>query len=121
MRITNTTNSIANAICRSRVQGLSLSRICSGLQRQSQHLLPLGRLALNSWREGSGAMSHLMGMLRNLTAAAARFTSDMDANLERYLTAYRFAMSPSAVPVGKPATLEAVSYTHLTLPTTPYV
>ncbi len=106
MRIQNTTNSIANAICRSRVQGLSLSRIYSCLQRQSRHL-PLGRLALLSWREVSGAISHLMGMLRNLTMTAARFASDMDANLERCLQAFRFAMSPSAVPVGKPATLEA--------------
>ena len=107
MRIQNTTNSIANAICRFCVKGLSLSRISSCLQRQSWHLLPLGRLALLSWREGSGAISHVMGMLRNLTMAAARYASDMDANLERCLRAFRFAMSPVAVPVGKPATLEA--------------
>ena len=107
MRIQNTTNSIANAICRFCVKGLSLSRISSCLQRQSWHLLPLGRLALLSWREGSGAISHVMGMLRNLTMAAARYASDMDANLERCLQAFRFAMSPVAVPVGKPATLEA--------------
>jgi len=106
MRIQNTTNSIANAICRSRVQGLS-SRIGSCLQRQQQHLLPLGRLALLSWREGSGAISHLMGMLRNLTTAGARMTSDMDANLERFIQAYRFANSPCSVTVGKPATLKA--------------
>ena len=107
MRIQNTTNSIANAICRFRVQGLSLSRILSCLQRQSWHLSPLGRLALLSWREGSGVISLSIGMLRNLTTDAARFASDMDANLERCLQAYRFAMSPCAVPVGKPATLEA--------------
>ena len=107
MRITNTTNSIANAICRFCVKGLMVSRISSLRQRQSWHLLPLGRLALLSWREGSEAISHFTGMLRNLTATVARMASDMDANLERCLQAFRFAMSPSAVPVGKPATLEA--------------
>jgi len=107
MRIQNTTSSIANAICRFCVQGLSLSRISSGLQRRSWHLLPLGRLALLMSRGVSGANSHLMGMFRNLTAAAARFASDTDANLERCLTAYRFAICPCAVPVGKPATHEA--------------
>ncbi len=107
MRIQNTTNSIANAICRFCVKGMSVSRISLGLQRQSWHLLPLGRLMQLSLQECSRANSHVMGMLRNLIAAAARMTSDMDANLERCLQAYQFAFSPCAAPVSQPATLEA--------------
>ena len=107
MRIQNTTNSIANAICRFCVKGLSVSCILSRLQRQSWHRLTLGvSLAQLSLREGSRLGLHLMGMIRNLMATAARMASDVDANLERFLQAYRFAYCPVAVPVGKPATLE---------------
>lgn len=107
MRIQNTTNSIANAICRFCVKGLSVSCISLRLQSQSWHLLPLGRLMQLSLREWSRVNSHVMGMLRNLIAAAARMASDMDANVERCLQAYQFALSPCAVPVSKPATHEA--------------
>jgi hypothetical protein len=106
MRIQNTTNSIANAICRFCVKGLSVSCILSGLQRQSWHGQSLGvSLAQLSLREGSRVYLHVLETLRNLMATAARMLSDMDANLECWLQAYRFAFCPVAVPVSKTATL----------------
>ena len=106
MRIQNTISSIANAICRFCVKGLLVSRIPSLLQRRYWHLLSQSvRLAQFSFCTCFRVSSHVMGMLRNLTAAAAQMMSEMDASLERQLLALKFALCPCAGPGGKPATL----------------
>ena len=106
MRITNTTNSIANAICRFRVKGLSVLSISPSLHLPLWRLLTtcVGQMRNQSCLQ-SGSNSALAKWFRQLTRLAAQILGNMDADICRYLD--RLSGKRLAMAVRVPAPVEA--------------